>query len=809
MGGRSGKPRGERNQHAPTGSDTDAVRAENERLRVELAAAWQRVAELDALFRSLADPVVVFDAAGVSRLANPAAIAHYGLDPVGMSCEELVRRLEVCRPDGQPWKPSELPIARALRGETVIDEPLVFRGTAGRRYQTLVSAAPLCHDGARGGAVAIWHDVTQQSRMEQALRDSEERYRQLVELSPNGIAVFRDETLLFANAAGARLVGARSPAQLIGHSIWEFVPPEYVALERERLQQLQSGLPTKPTETQLLCLNGSRVDVEISAAPIHYDGQPAVQLLVRDITERKQAEAVVAQQQRVLDVISDNILAHVAYLDRDFRFVRVNATYARGSGYTPEELIGRNHFDLFPNEENRRIFERVRDTCEPYVARAKQFSYAEQPERGATYWNWWLTPICLPDGTVEGLVLSLVDVTDTECARLEVERLNEELREANSAKDRFIAVLSHELRNPLSPILAGVQVLRRILPSEPRVERTLRIIEHNTKLQARLVDDLLDLSRLVRGRVSLFQTPLALDEVVETSVEAAEDEIEKAGIQLTCKYERGLWVLGDAARLQQVVGNLLSNAVKFTPPGGEVRVEVSACARVGDDRPPKIPTADSVARYGCIVVEDTGVGIEPALLPRLFDIFQQGEVEGQRAAGLGIGLALVKSLVELHGGQVWAESEGRNRGSRFTVALPLTTVPYAEPEERETSEAARASLLLVEDNEDTRLLLADSLELLGYRVSTAASAEEALTLLQTSPPPDAILADIGLPGIDGYELMRRVRRLPGLEAVPALAITGWGQDEDVRRAREAGFSEHLTKPVDVNVLDKCLRALLR
>ena len=368
-------------------------------------------------------------------------------------------------------------------------------------------------------------------------------------------------------------------------------------------------------------------------------------------------------------------------------------------------------------------------------------------------------------------------------------RARTEAQEANAAKDQFVAMVSHELRNPLSAIQAGVDVLRRELPqAEGRAGRAVEIISRNTAMQARLVNDLLDLSRIARGKLQFQRAPILLRKVVCGAVEDQQGEVERAGVILKIDTEPDLWVQGDFERLQQVVLNLLSNALKFTPAGGEVRVS----ARGADGK-------------GCIAVEDTGIGIDQKLLQRLFAMFQQGEVAGQRQPGLGLGLALVKVITEKHGGRVWAESDGPGKGSRFTVELPLVSGPPSTPTERwQARRSGSIRLLLVEDNADTLAMLDESLRRDGYEVQAAASAEDALALLKQWQP-DVILSDIGLPGADGYEFLLRVRQMPGMADVPAFAVTGYGAEEDVRRAREAGYAGHFVKPVNLTTLDERIR----
>lgn len=398
-------------------------------------------------------------------------------------------------------------------------------------------------------------------------------------------------------------------------------------------------------------------------------------------------------------------------------------------------------------------------------------------------------PITGPSGRITGMMLVAGDISELEQTEMALQRLADLVE----SKDQFIALISHELRNPLSPILAGVEVLRRLVPLQERAQRTLAIIERNAKLQARLVNDLLDLSRISRGKIQLQRVPVALDAVVRAAVQAQQCDAEAARVRVRMDGNESLWVLGDFDRLTQIVVNLLSNAVKFTLAGGEVKV-----------------TCRASEGQGQILVEDTGIGIDGTLMPHLFELFKQGDVAGQRQAGLGIGLALVKSLTELHGGRVEAQSDGPGKGSRFCVELPLTDRPLEHGRERSwEGRSGQIQVLLVEDSTDTRTLLAESLEMMGYKVREASCAEEGLELLRRHCLPDIILADIGLPGMNGYEFLKSARTLPGMGSVPAFAITGLVQAESVRQAREAGFEGHFVKPVDVATLDIRIREWLK
>lgn len=384
-------------------------------------------------------------------------------------------------------------------------------------------------------------------------------------------------------------------------------------------------------------------------------------------------------------------------------------------------------------------------------------------------------------------------------------------QEAVAAKDRLIALVSHELRNPLAAIHAGLEVLRRLMPQDERVVRTLELVMRNTRLQVRLVNDLLDLSRLARGTLQLQRVPVALDTVVFAALQAHQAEAGLSGLELLPEVEERLWVHGDADRLQQLVMNLLSNAIKFTPQGGTIWLRATRCERGG------VAARGGESPRARLEVRDTGIGIDPSMLERVFGIFEQGAVGGRHRPGLGIGLALVKMIAEHHGGRVFADSPGPGRGSRFVVELPLIPQPGRTPSPLPDS-GRPLRVLLVEDNPDTRVLLAEGLIAAGHEVRAAESAEQALSMLGHGPGdaggalswlPEVLVSDIGLPGMDGFALLLRLRSLPGLADLPAFAVTAYSDEDAVTRGREAGFIGHFVKPIDLATLNRSIREYAR
>jgi signal transduction histidine kinase len=368
----------------------------------------------------------------------------------------------------------------------------------------------------------------------------------------------------------------------------------------------------------------------------------------------------------------------------------------------------------------------------------------------------------------------------------ELTRLNKELADANRAKDIFLATLSHELRTPLTPVLGWVNLLRTSDLDTAARGQALDTIERNARLQARLIDDLLDISRIVSGKLQLEREPTDLNAVVESAVETVRSSASARRIELEVTLEDApLVVYGSPVRLQQIVWNLLSNGIKFTEAGGKVYVRV-----------------ESDEREARVRVEDTGLGIAPEFLPHVFDRFRQADGTTTRQhGGLGLGLAIVDALAKLHDGRAVAESEGIGHGSRFTFTLPRArqASPAREVEAYTDSLGVPKLVLVVEDSPDTLSLLRMLFTRKGCRVMAADCAPEALRLASAETP-GMIISDIGLPEMDGYELLAKLRRLPGMEKVPAIALSGYAMGEDRDRALAAGFVAHVAKPIDPDEL---------
>jgi signal transduction histidine kinase len=382
--------------------------------------------------------------------------------------------------------------------------------------------------------------------------------------------------------------------------------------------------------------------------------------------------------------------------------------------------------------------------------------------------------------------------------------LAEELAAADQRKEDYLTMLAHELRNPLSPILNALQVIQQLGSSEPRLVHAKEVIDRQVRHQARLIDDLLNVTRINHGKIVLRRQRLDLTCLVRDCVTDQTSALEQSGLTLVLELpDEPVWIDGDPTRLSQVLDNLLQNAIKFTPAGGRVDVRVA-------------PDLDG--RRVAVSVRDTGMGIDPELLPHVFESFIQADRSLERSrGGLGLGLPLVRGMVELHGGEVRAESKGPGRGAEFTVLLPAPSPspPVAEsaPSPVESEEVppvaagpiAPLRILVVEDNRDAAETLRDLLELAGYTVSVAYSGPEAVAVARQFLP-KVVLCDLGIPGMDGYQVAEALRQDPATAAARLIAVSGYGEEEDRRRSREAGFDRHLTKPVVFGELQSLLAA---
>lgn len=477
----------------------------------------------------------------------------------------------------------------------------------------------------------------------------------------------------------------------------------------------------------------------------------------------------------------------------DHRFTLVNERYCRQAMMTAPMLLGKTIREAFPQSKGT-AFETAADDA--YRAgKTTLMSEIEgwlQEPNGASrghFFNLAIAPVRNADGIITGTMSVSTDVTEQVLTRRALEKARNDAEEANRAKDDFLAMLGHELRNPLSPILTALHLMR--LRGSDTIVKEVNIIERQAQHLVRLVDDLLDVSRIALGKVTLAKESVEISEIIASAIETASPLIENGRHRLVANVAKhGLVVEADRGRMSQVIANLLTNAAKYTPAGGRITI-----------------TATRENGWVVVSVEDTGSGIPSELVPKVFDLFVQARQTIDRSqGGLGLGLAIVKNLVKMHGGSVSVRSDGLGQGSTFTVMLPeLSASPIAAHEPPRPTPLAQATplrVLIVDDNEDAADMLAEALEPIGHTTAMANDGLQALRVAERFRP-DVAFLDIGLPVMDGHELAQRLlaSRPEGLLLV---AVTGYGQDTDRERSRAAGFREHLTKPVDLDAIVRIL-----
>lgn len=465
-------------------------------------------------------------------------------------------------------------------------------------------------------------------------------------------------------------------------------------------------------------------------------------------------------------------------------------------GYTADEVIGQPVTILIPKgqeDEEPAILARLRAG-----ERIEHYETVRVRKDGTRIdISLTVSPIKGPNGDIIGASKIARDITEQRQARKQLDEAYRQAEESSRLKEEFLATISHELRTPLSAILGWARMLRLGQLSKENAAKALDTIERNARAQAQLIDDLLDVSRIVTGKLRMDVRPSDPNSFIDAAVEAVRPAAEAKGVRVQKVIDTGLLSIpGDPVRLQQVIWNLLSNAIKFTPRGGRVQIR-----------------SERVNSHLEIVVSDTGQGISPDFLPHVFDRFRQADQKTSRQhGGMGLGLAIVRHLVELHGGNVSATSEGEGQGATFTVRLPISPIYQVDPSGARVHPAARNLLpandtmerldglriLIVDDEPDTRDLLRQGLEYCGANVRVAGSAGEAVDSI-VAEIPDILISDIGMPGIDGYDLIRQIRELPAEAGgkVAAVALTAYTRVEDRLQALRAGYDMHVPKPVEL------------
>ncbi len=655
--------------------------------------------------------------------------------------------------------------------------------------------------GEIGGLILLSEIITARKKADEALRasvEAERRSSALLRLVADTIPdlVFvkdLESRFLLVNPATLTAIGKSAEGETLGRNNREvFMDAQEAAAVMENDRRIMRTNRAEVVEENVSTPRGRRIFLA-TKAPLRDDRGRVIGLVgvARDITERKQAEeALLASEEELRRAIDEAPIPIILHAE-DGEVLQTSRSWTELTGYTREDIPS---LDAWLSRAYGAGAQEMREHIRSLFSGSRREVGVELPihTRSGQERRWSVStsrPGRLRDGR-RFVVTMAVDVTERRAAEAALRTANEHLREMDQRKNEFLAMLSHELRNPLAPIRNSVYILERTAPGSEQARRARQVIDRQTQHLTRLVDDLLDVTRISRGKINLQRESVELQKIVHGVAEDHRDQFARNGIEFELQVdEQPLRVWGDATRLAQAVGNLLNNAAKFTSSGGRVRLVL-----------------ESAPGEAVIRVQDTGAGISREMLPRLFQPFAQGDRSLDRSrGGLGLGLALVKGLAELHGGTVSASSAGPGHGSEFVLHLPLEdrsarALTGREPPAR-TSRARR--VLIIEDNPDAAESLKEVVELAGHTAEVAHTGPEGIAMARRCPP-EVVLCDVGLPDMDGYQVAHAFRGDTTLDKAVLVALTGYASPEDKEHAIRAGFDSHVAKPVDPCVLERIL-----
>lgn len=757
-----------------------------EKLHDGFVAAWRDITERKREEQELRRRAELLDALGHATLVwrlddrvltdwNDAATDLYGhgaSDVVGRAKHEI---LEAELPPSSSWEDIE----RVLRERGRWAGEVVHKTRDGRRVR--VESEMRVVPGARGAARVI-----ETTRDVSLLRRDEERFR--LALTAGRIGTWEwviEGGGVFWSPESYEIMGSGA----FGGNLDDFerlVHPDDRAALWARVDAALAGGPPYEHTFRIVRADGTTRWVRNHGIVVRRPTGAPERLVgtVEDVTEGVEAQRALEDRDAQLRAILDSTPTGLAIFDTEMRLVLASRAYVEMVGIDAS-AFGRIIYDVLPD-----IPERWREIHRRCLAGERVTLVEDVWSRSSGLsrrYNGVLTPWRASDGAVRGLILTTEDVTERHAAAEVLRQSEARLAEESRRKDVFLAILAHELRNPLAPIRYSAELLSELERSDPRLTRPREVLERQTRHMTRLVDELLDVSRIAQGKITLAPETLDLRALVTEGLSDFRGEVSAAKISMTASLpDAPVWVRGDPTRLRQTLSNLLRNACKFTDVGGSVEVVVE----------------HEGPEHASLRVRDDGIGIEPHMLARIFEPFSQVEGTVARSrGGLGLGLALVRGLVELHGGRIEARSEGVGRGAELRVLLPTSAAPLpsskmpAVPERGPSPRALR--VVVVEDHDDGLEMLTAMIEMLGLSVVGSAREGEAAIALIEREQPDVVLCDIGLTGpLDGYAVAEAIRARASLAGMRLIALTGYGLESDRQRARDAGFDEHVVKPID-------------
>lgn len=758
----------------------------------ERKRAEETQARLAAIIESSEDAIISKNLMGIIKSWNAGAERLFGYT----ASEMIGQPVTILIPPDRQVEETQI-LERIRKGERVPAYDTVRLAKDGSRLHISLSVSPIKdRDGHIIGASKVARNISERIKSEAELRRSEGRLRRLASAGIIGVIRWNLETNLIveANDEFLRMTGYDHSDIAAGRlNFRTMTPPEWTSRNEIGIHDLRTKGVGGAYEKEYYRKDGSRVPIIIAGVRFE-DSSNEGMSFVLDITDRKQSDRILARmtadserRRRLYETIHASTPDFIYVFGLDHRFTYANHALLTMWRKTWDEAIGKNCLELGYPEWHAAMHDREIDhviSTKTPIRGEVAFSGAH----GVRQYDYIFAPVIGVDGEVEAIAGTTRDITE----RIQAE---EELIAIDRKKDEFIALLAHELRNPLAPLRNGLQILK--MPQiDPDISTQARnMMDRQLAHMIRLIDDLLDIARINQNKMELRKAQTALADIISSAVETARPAIDNAGHTLTISLpDESIILDADLVRLAQVFSNLLMNSAKYTERGGHIWL-----------------TAERHRGEVNIKVRDTGIGIPAYALPKIFDMFSQVDRSIERSTGgLGIGLALVKGLVEMHGGKVQAESLGQGMGSTFTVILPVVITESNQAVDQNHSsqgkDATRRRILVVDDNQDAASSMALMLELMNNEVQTAHDGLAALEIAEQFQP-QLILMDIGMPRLNGYETTRRLRQLPWGKAIIIIALTGWGQEEDKVKTREAGCNGHIVKPVSLPELEKLLSEL--
>jgi PAS domain S-box-containing protein len=759
-------------------------------MRIAQRRAELRQEMLRVTLASIGDAVMVTDIEGRITSMNAVAESLTGwtqADAAGQPLDSVFRIV-----NEKTRQPVESPAQRALDEGVIVglsNHTVLIRKDAGE-LAIDDSASPIRDaQGQVIGCVLVFRDITQRRRAEQERADETARIESVVNHVIDGIiAIDENGTVEAFNRAAEKLFGYQV-AEVLGQNVKMLMPEPfhgehdgYLANYRRTGQAKVIGIGR---EVEGRRKDGSTFPMELAVSEFWLSQRRYFTGIVRDITERKQAEERLRLKDVQLESITENTSAMLSRCSRDLRYIFVNRAYAELVRKPRDEIQGRPIVEIMGHQG----FEIIR----PHVTRVLRGEVVEYESIvpfegvGPRFLHVRYVPDRDAQGEVVGWFASVADITERKRADARIHDLVADLKAADLRKDEFLATLAHELRGPLAPLHSALEILRLANHDPDLLQHSRATMERQLSHLERLIDDLLDVSRITRDKIDLRRDYVELASVIHQSLEACQPLAESAYHEISLTLPpQPIYLHADPVRLAQVFSNILNNACKYTEPGGRISL-----------------TAERQGSDAMIRIQDSGMGIPPDKLGSIFEMFAQTDRGSKRSqGGLGIGLWLVRRLVEMHGGSVEALSDGVGHGSEFIVRLPVLIERPVAPLPKPTAEPPTLTprrFLIVDDSKDAAMSLAMLLKMSGNETRIAYDGLQAVEAARQFHP-DVVLLDIGLPKLNGYDACRRIREQPEGKDMVMVALTGWGQEEDRRKSHEAGFDYHIVKPVDYRAL---------